>query len=266
MDDHSVVGVYKTLSDAETAVLSLGDGGFPIQKVSIIASNLEDDRRVHGYITASDVGQWSAATGAWVGGIFGLLVGTGFMWIPGFGLLVVVGSLSAALLGGMEGSLAGTVVIGALGWLVGLGIAKEKIPTYEAGRQGRQIPGYRLRPRGHGQEGTRDPRGFPGGATGPARANDHLSATVCPGRWRFRLPAPFRNRRWRFGTARRPMCWRHSKRCIIGAGETRRRVGASMMPRWRWIGRESTPRGGSSAERLCVYPKETGHAPEIRRR
>jgi len=44
-----VVGTYKTLGDVEAAVRSLGDGGFPIQKVSIIAKHLEDDRRVRGY-------------------------------------------------------------------------------------------------------------------------------------------------------------------------------------------------------------------------
>jgi len=32
------------------------------------------------------------------------------------------------------------------------------------------------------------------------------------------------------------------------------------------IGRERAPRGGSSAEKLCGHPMETGHAPEIRRR
>ena len=50
-----MVGVYKTLCEAEAAVQSLDDGGFPIKKVSIIATNLEDDRRVHGFITAGDV-------------------------------------------------------------------------------------------------------------------------------------------------------------------------------------------------------------------
>ena len=55
MVEHSVVGVYKTLAAAEAAVRSLGDGGFPIQKVSIIAKHLEDDRKFHGYVTACDM-------------------------------------------------------------------------------------------------------------------------------------------------------------------------------------------------------------------
>ena len=131
MVEHSVVGVYTTMSGAETAVRSLGEGGFPIQKVSIIAKHLVDDKRVHGYVTACDVAKTSAATGAWVGGIFGLLVGAAFLWVPGVGPLVVVGSLAAVLLGGVEGAVAGAAVTGVLGWLVGLGISREKILKYE---------------------------------------------------------------------------------------------------------------------------------------
>src|SRR5438105_1527437 len=55
MAEHSVVGVYKSLDEAEQAVRALGSGGFPIQKVSIIAKDLQDSRRVHGYVTAGDV-------------------------------------------------------------------------------------------------------------------------------------------------------------------------------------------------------------------
>ncbi len=131
MVEHSVVGVYKTLGEAEAAVRSLGDGGFPIQKVSIIAQNLEDDRRVHGYVTACDVAKSSAVTGAWLGGIFGLLAGAAFLWVPGVGPLVVAGSLTSMLLGGIEGTVAGAAATGVLGWLFGLGVSKEKILKYQ---------------------------------------------------------------------------------------------------------------------------------------
>lgn len=131
MVEHSVVGVYKTLAAAEAAVRSLGDGGFPIQKVSIIAKHLEDDRKIHGYVTACDMAKASATTGAWMGGIFGLLVGAAFLWVPGLGPLVVVGSLASVLLGGIEGAVAGAAVTGVLGWLISLGISKQKILKYE---------------------------------------------------------------------------------------------------------------------------------------
>jgi hypothetical protein len=131
MAGHSVVGVYKTFDEAEDAVRALGDGGFPIEKVSIVAQHLKDDRRVHGYVTSFDVAKSAATTGAWVGGIFGLLVGAAFLWVPGVGPLIVAGSLTAALAGGVEGAVAGAATSGLLGWLVGLGISREKILKYE---------------------------------------------------------------------------------------------------------------------------------------
>lgn len=59
------------------------------------------------------------------------------------------------------------------------------------------------------------------------------SSRNCLGRWRFRLPAPPSNRLWRFGKARRPTCWSHSKLCIIEPSATRLRAVASTMPRWK---------------------------------
>jgi hypothetical protein len=66
-----------------------------------------------------------------VGGIFGLLVGAAFLWVPGVGPLIVAGSLSSALLGGVEGAVAGAALSGVFGWLAGLGISKQHILKYE---------------------------------------------------------------------------------------------------------------------------------------
>jgi hypothetical protein len=131
MSEQSVVGVYTSLESAESAVRALGDGGFPISQVSIVAKHLEDSKQIHGYVTSCDVAKSSAATGAWMGGIFGLLVGAAVLWIPGFGPLVIVGSMATAMLGGLEGAVAGAAVSGVLGWLLGLGVSKEKILKYE---------------------------------------------------------------------------------------------------------------------------------------
>ena len=131
MSEQSTIGVYDTMSKAEDAVRQLNLGGYPIKQVSIVAQNLQSEREVHGFITAGDVAKNGAATGAWVGGLFGLLVGAAFVWLPGFGPLVVAGPLSAALLGGAEGAVAGAVGGGALGALVGWGVSKQHILKYE---------------------------------------------------------------------------------------------------------------------------------------
>jgi hypothetical protein len=129
--DSSVIGVYKNIDQADEAVQKLSQGGFPIQHVSVITQNLGSERKVHGFVTSCDVAKSSARTGAWVGGIFGALVGAAFIWVPGVGPMIVAGSLAAALLGGVEGAVAGAAGAGVLGWLASLGIAKQHIVKYE---------------------------------------------------------------------------------------------------------------------------------------
>lgn len=129
--ENSVVHVYSHLDEAEDAVRKLGEGGFPIQHVSIVTKDLGTEKKVHGFVTSCDVAKSTAKTGAWVGGIFGLLVGAAFLWVPGVGPLVVAGSMASALLGGLEGALSGAAVTGMLGWLTTLGISKEHILKYE---------------------------------------------------------------------------------------------------------------------------------------
>ena len=127
----SVVGVYDTLDRAEAAVRALDQVGFPVTQISILAKDLRDERKVHGYVTACDVSKAGARTGAWVGGIFGLLVGAAFVWVPGVGPLVIAGSLAAALAGGVEGALAGAAAGGILSGLAAWGISKQHILKYE---------------------------------------------------------------------------------------------------------------------------------------
>jgi hypothetical protein len=131
MSDKSVIGVYDAMSKAEEAVHALDRGGFPIEHVSILSQNLESEKEVHGYITAGDVAKSGAGAGAWVGGLFGILIGAAFVWVPGFGPLLVAGPLAAALLGGVEGVVAGAAGGGLLGALIGWGASKEHILKYE---------------------------------------------------------------------------------------------------------------------------------------
>ena len=129
--ESSVVGIYTAMDAAEEAVQQLAKGGFPIQQVSLIAQDLGSEKKIHGFVTPCDVAKSSAKTGAWLGGIFGLLAGAAFLWVPGVGPLIVAGSLTAALLGGVEGAVVTAAASGMLGWLFSLGISKEHILKYE---------------------------------------------------------------------------------------------------------------------------------------
>lgn len=131
MNNQSIVGIYDRMEQAEAAIDQLNQGGFPITQVSIVAQNLESEKQVHGYITTGDVARGAAGTGAWVGGIFGLLMGAAFVWVPGVGPLLVAGPLAAALLGGIEGAAVGLASGGVLGGIAGWGISRQHILKYE---------------------------------------------------------------------------------------------------------------------------------------
>jgi hypothetical protein len=77
------------------------------------------------------VAKSGVGTGAWVGGLFGLLAGAAFIWVPGFGPLIVAGSLAAVLIGGAEGVAVGAAGGGLLGALAGWGVSRQHIIKYE---------------------------------------------------------------------------------------------------------------------------------------
>jgi hypothetical protein len=131
MSDQSVVGIYPTMDAAEKAVNALDKANYPIGQVSVVTKDISSEKQVHGYVTACDVSKQGAKTGAWVGGIFGLLMGSALLWLPGVGPVVVVGSLAAALLGGVEGAVAGSALGGILSGLAAWGISKQHILKYE---------------------------------------------------------------------------------------------------------------------------------------
>jgi hypothetical protein len=137
MVKHSVVGIYETMAQTEEAVYTLAQAGFPVKHISIVTRNLVHDQMTHGYITpGDDFTPRGAAAGAWVGGLLSVLTSAAFLWIPGFGPLLVLGRLAALLLVGVEGTLMGAATSSFLDALANWGIAEEHILDY-----GQQVQG-----------------------------------------------------------------------------------------------------------------------------
>ena len=133
MPVQSVVGVYASMTQMEEAVRRLDRGRFPIRKVSVVTRDSEDEAHAQG--TANDAGTDRSLAG----GLLGLLLDAAFVWMPGFGALVVAGPLTAAVLGEIEGALVGAGG-GLLGALVGWGVSRRHIRAYEeAVRGGRPL-------------------------------------------------------------------------------------------------------------------------------
>jgi hypothetical protein len=130
----SVVGVYDSVEDAETAIKRLADAGYPMDHVSILGQNLVSSTQLHGFVTTGDVAKTSATVGAWVGGLFGLLTGVAVLFVPGVGPLMVLGPLAGGVIGAAEGA----AWTGVLGAIVGHFVSKQHIPKFtrhlEAGK------------------------------------------------------------------------------------------------------------------------------------
>jgi hypothetical protein len=86
---------------------------------------------VVGYYNAGDRMKYWGKLGAFWGGFWGLLFGSGFFLIPGIGPLLVAGPLVSWIVGALEGA----VVVGGLSaigaGLYSLGIPKDSILRYE---------------------------------------------------------------------------------------------------------------------------------------
>lgn len=129
----AVVGVYASMKDAEAAVRTLLEHGAPPEQVSIVGRDLPSETHVHGFVTTGEVAKTAAKSGAWVGGLFGVLTGAALLFIPGVGALVVLGPLAAGALAAAEGAAAG----GGLGAVLGHFIAQKHVPRYSRHLQAR---------------------------------------------------------------------------------------------------------------------------------
>jgi hypothetical protein len=128
---NSVVAVYKSHTEAEAAVKELQRFGFDMKQLSIVGRDYHTDENVVGYYNAGDRMKSWGKTGAFWGGMWGLLFGSAFFFVPGVGPLVMAGPLIGWLVGALEGA----VVVGGLSaigaGLYSLGIPKDSVLQYE---------------------------------------------------------------------------------------------------------------------------------------
>ena len=117
-DDRAVVAVVSDMDAAQDAVERLMAAGIGTGHVSVVGKDAQSSRRVNGFVTTGSIAGPSAAAGAWIGGVFGLLMGTALLFVPGAGPLIVLGPLAAAAVGAAEGGLLGGAVAVLLGHFV----------------------------------------------------------------------------------------------------------------------------------------------------
>jgi uncharacterized membrane protein len=126
-----VVAVYEDHDRMERAVRRLHDEHFDMRDVSIVGRDFQTNNEPVGFVAKGDYVQAGAEIGAFVGGIFALCIGMGFLILPGVGFVIVAGPVAAALLAEIEGMAAGATVGGLVGALVAWGVPRRQAVEYQ---------------------------------------------------------------------------------------------------------------------------------------
>ncbi len=130
--ENTIVAVYDSHQSAEEAVKELNRSGFDMAKLSLVGKGYHSEEHPVGFYTTGDRMKAWGGIGAFWGGLWGLLVGAAFFWVPGFGPLAIAGPLVHLLAGALEGAavVGGVSALGAA--LASIGIPKDSVLKYES--------------------------------------------------------------------------------------------------------------------------------------
>jgi hypothetical protein len=128
----SAVAIYSTHTDAESAVKQLEHSGVDMKLLSIVGKDYRTDDHVVGYYKTGDSLKYWGRLGAFWGGIWNLLVGEAFFWMPGVGPILVGGPLVSTIVSALEGATIhnGLTPLGSA--LHTMGIPKSSVINYES--------------------------------------------------------------------------------------------------------------------------------------
>ncbi|MDH0747206.1 hypothetical protein N5D61_12725 [Pseudomonas sp. GD03842] len=125
------VYVYDSHHDAEEAIRSLGKAGFDVKQLSLVGKGYHTEEHPVGFYSTGDrVKSWGA-TGAFWGGIWGMLIAPAVFLLPGVGVLAMAGPVVSVLVGALEGAIlvGGISVLGAV--LKSIGVDDDEVVKYE---------------------------------------------------------------------------------------------------------------------------------------
>lgn len=123
--------VFNTHTEAEEAIQALSRAGFDVTKLSLVGKGYHSEEHPVGFYTSGDRIKTWGSTGAFWGGVWGLLVAPAVFLLPGLGLVAMAGPVVASLVGALEGAIVvgGLSALGAA--LTQLGVPKDQVIKYE---------------------------------------------------------------------------------------------------------------------------------------
>ena len=128
----SALFVFDTHAAAEEAIRTLGQSGFDMKKLSLVGKGYHSEEKPMGFYTTGDRIKAWGSSGAFWGGIWGMLLAPAVFVLPGLGMVGMAGPLVATLVGALEGA----VVVGGLSALgaalTQVGVPGDQVIKYEA--------------------------------------------------------------------------------------------------------------------------------------
>jgi hypothetical protein len=130
--DSSVIAAKSDHITVDHAVQHRYQAELPADDLSIVGDNDKAAEEPVEIDTSGDYAAAGAETGACFGWLLGVFIGVGFLILPGLGLILVKGSVSAAQQAGIEGAVAGALVGSLVGMFTGWFLRKHR--SSSAGR------------------------------------------------------------------------------------------------------------------------------------
>ena len=127
-----VMALFGDLQTAELAVHDLRRAGFDAKRLSILGREHYTEERPLGFYTQGDTLKVRGTGGPFWGGMVGLLPSPALLFIPSVGHVIVLGPLTAALVGALGGGAAAGGASALAAGLHGAGIPRDSVLRYEA--------------------------------------------------------------------------------------------------------------------------------------
>lgn len=130
-EKNACVSIYPTHQAAEEALGKLQEAGIDLRCVSIVSKGYHGQEHPIGIYSNKDRLRYWGLQGAFWGGLWGLLTGAAFFWVPGFGPLAAAGPIVGLLVRGLEGVAIGGSFGVLAAALFDMGVPRSSISDYE---------------------------------------------------------------------------------------------------------------------------------------
>jgi uncharacterized membrane protein len=132
----TLIGLFTNYQDAEKALESLKEAGFKDEAITLLTRNStykNDPEETESKENLSRMASKNAASGGVIGGLSGLIVGLGAIFVPGLGPVLASGALATAIATTAAGAGIGAAAGGIVGALIGQGVSEEEAEVYAEG-------------------------------------------------------------------------------------------------------------------------------------